>query len=189
MAASEDLGSPRRLMRWRGCFFYSGFRFPSGLLERKYTPEGDQRTSSGGCGARTILRGAELELRSTSGPFGLVVRPARAERPNRSGQAGGSTQPRTSARRIGPRRWRRRHGSESFALHATPGAAAAQEVPEGFHLEEREDLAVTEILQDGEEDQGGEVLPVGVAAEGDLLEQDGGDRKEDAEEDCEDHEQ
>src|SRR5207249_273506 len=69
------------------------------------------------------------------------------------------------------------------------GLAPPEVVPERLHLEERQELAEPEVLEDAAEDQHGEMLPARVTAERDLLEQDGGDRQEDAEEDREDEEQ
>src|SRR6185436_5110978 len=72
---------------------------------------------------------------------------------------------------------------EPRPVHPAPLALAAQEVPERLHLEERERLTVEEVLEDAEEEELQEVLPGRVAPEGHLLEEDRGDRQEDAVED------
>src|SRR5207249_3229992 len=113
-----------------------------------------------------------LERKPGAG-FRGCVRRARPQRP--------SDTPRGGCRRGGR--------AEPLPLHPAPGAAAQEEVPEGLHLEEGEDLPVSEVLQDAEEDERRQVLPAGVAAEGDLLQQNGGDRQEDPEEDGEDQEE
>src|SRR5262245_11273943 len=68
--------------------------------------------------------------------------------------------------------------AESPVAHLPPAAAPADEVEEGLHLEEGEELAEAEVLPDRVPDEAGQILPAGVAAEGDLLEQNGGDGEE-----------
>src|SRR4029453_18381944 len=81
------------------------------------------------------------------------------------------------------RRLRRGLPLEPCAVHPTPLALPSQEVPEGLDLEEGERLAVEEVLEDAEQEELEEVLPGRIAPEGDLLEEDRGDREEDPVED------
>src|SRR2546427_10942181 len=91
-----------------------------------------------------------------------------------------------SDRSLVPQGRRCRCRPEPLALHPAPGAAASQEVPEGFHLEHGEDLAVAEVLEDAVEYEPGEVFPAGVAAKGDFLEKHRGDGEKYTEEDGQD---
>src|SRR5207249_953629 len=67
--------------------------------------------------------------------------------------------------------------------HVAPAATVRQELPEGLHLAQREDLPVAEVFYDAEDDQLAQIQPPGVAPERKLFEQDCGDGEEDPVED------
>src|SRR5262245_57386015 len=125
-------------------------------------------------GRTSLLRAVEREP-----DWPNRVRPASASRDaHGAGRArvvpegGSSCLPRSELRGRAP--------LEAPPLHLAPTAPAPDEVEEGLDLEEAERLTIDEVLDDAVDDKPGEVDPARISAEGDLLEEDGGDGQKDA---------
>jgi len=67
-------------------------------------------------------------------------------------------------------------------LHLSPAAAPAGEIDEGDRPQKADQLAVAEVLEEGEDDHAPDVARAGVTAKAELLEGERGHGENDAEE-------